>query len=506
MSAAWLRQRRAGVILHPTSLPGPHGAGDLGPDAFYFVDWLQAAGQTLWQTLPLGPVGPGYSPYMGSSAFAGNPMLVALEPLVARGWLAASALQVNFAPLRVDFDRVLPWRLQQLRAAFAGFSQPAHVADQTECQAWVATQRDWLDDYSLFMALDQAHAPRLWPEWPAALAQREAAALAQARRQHAQEIAFWCFVQWQFDVQWQALKAYANARQVQLVGDLPIFIAHHSADCWARPELYLLDPRGAPAVVAGVPPDYFSATGQRWGNPLYDWDAMRADGYRWWVARLRRQLKLADLVRIDHFRGFADYWEIPASEPTAIHGRWRQGPGAELFDALSQALGDLPIIAEDLGIITPEVVALRERVGFPGMRVLQFAFSGDAMHPFLPHNFVPDTVVYTGTHDNDTVTGWWASCSMRERAFAGHYLNTEGPDAHWAMLRTASLSVANLSLCQFQDVLGLDSSHRMNTPGTMGCWSWRFVWDWVGPQHADQLLRITAASGRCDLDRLRLPA
>ena len=311
------------------------------------------------------------------------------------------------------------------------------------------------------------------------------------------EIAFWQFVQWQFDQQWQSLKAYANAKQVLLVGDLPIFIAHHSADCWARPDLYLLDDQGEPRVVAGVPPDYFSVTGQRWGNPLYDWDAMHADGYRWWVARLRRQLGLADLVRIDHFRGFADYWEIPASEPTAVNGRWQQGPGAALFEALSSALGNLPIIAEDLGIITQEVVALREQLGFPGMRVLQFAFSGDAAHPFLPHNFVSDTVVYTGTHDNDTTVGWWTACSNRERAFAGKYLDTDGYDAHWAMLRAASLSVAKLSLCQFQDVLGLDATHRMNTPGVAeGCWEWRFDWQQVGHLPAERLRDMTQAHGR----------
>ena len=403
MANPLLLQRRAGVVLHPTSLPGPHGSGDFGPNAFHFVDWLQSAGQTLWQTLPLGPVGPGDSPYMGSSAFAGNPLLVALEPLLQRGWLVPDSLQAQWNDERVDYAVLTPWRLQKLREAFAGFQQHATAQDRAELATWVASQQGWLDDYSLFMALNQAHAPRLWPEWPAALAQRDAVALAQARTQHAQEIAFWCFVQWQFDVQWQALKAYAHARQVLLVGDLPIFIAHHSADCWARPELYLLDPRGEPAVVAGVPPDYFSATGQRWGNPLYDWDAMRADGYRWWVARLRRQLKLADLVRIDHFRGFADYWEIPASEPTAIHGRWQQGPGAELFDALSQALGDLPIIAEDLGTAPHGFTHAIAQRQMPGMRVLWFeraadgGFIGAADYPAL-------SVAMTGNHaENPTL-------------------------------------------------------------------------------------------------------
>lgn len=507
MADSWMAQRAAGVVLHPTSLPGPHGAGDFGPNAYYFVDWLHTAGQTLWQTLPLGPVGPGYSPYMGSSAFAGNPLLVALEPLTQRGWLDAASLQTSWDDERIDYTALVPWRMQQLRTAFAGFQRLASEQERSELAAWAQTQHAWLDDYTLFMALDQAYSPALWPQWPQGLAQRIPADMAAARQQHAPEIAFWSFVQWQFELQWQAIKTYAHSQGVRLVGDLPIFVAHHSADCWARPDLYELDAQGQPRVIAGVPPDFFSETGQRWGNPLYNWTAMEQDGYRWWIERVRRQLHLADVVRIDHFRGFVDYWEIPADEPTAVKGRWQPGPGAALFTALAQALGDLPIIAEDLGIITPAVTALREHIGFPGMRVLQFAFSGDASNAFLPHNFEPNTVVYTGTHDNDTVPGWWTSCTAHERAFAAQYLGVQegqGMDVHWAMLRAASFSVARLALCQFQDVLGLDGQHRMNTPGTMGCWSWRFKWDWVGPQVAPQLARITAASGRVGFDRLAL--
>lgn len=502
MNAVLLSQRSAGVVLHPTSLPGPHGSGDLGPNAYYFVDWLHSAGQTLWQTLPLGPVGPGYSPYMGSSAFAGNPMLVALEPLLARGWLVEGSTQADFDASSVDFPSVLPWRMTRLRQAFAGFSECATEQERQAMADWAAAQRHWLDDYALFMALDQAHAPAVWPLWPQPLAQRAPQALAMARQTYAPEIAFWIFVQWQFDVQWQSLKAYANSKGVRLVGDLPIFVAHHSADCWARPDLYCLDEQGQPKVVAGVPPDFFSATGQRWGNPLYNWEAMRVDGYAWWVARLRRQLDLADIIRIDHFRGFVDYWEIPADEPTAVKGRWQTGPGMALFQALTKALGAMPIIAEDLGIITPAVEALREETGFPGMRVLEFAFSGDAGHPFLPHNFVPNTVVYTGTHDNDTVLGWWDTCNAHERALALAYLGGEGGAMHWALIRAAWLSVARLALCQFQDVLGLDGQHRMNRPGTMGCWRWRFSWDWVDPQAAERLRKLTAVSGRVGFERL----
>lgn len=507
MVDAWMTQRAAGVVLHPTSLPGPHGAGDFGPNAYYFVDWLHTAGQTLWQTLPLGPVGPGYSPYMGSSAFAGNPLLVAFEPLVQRGWLPVDSLHALWNDERIDYAALVPWRLQKLREAFAGFEQLATVQERTELTVWADAQCDWLDDYCLFMALDQAHSPLLWPQWSPGLVCREPQAMAGARLHYAQEIAFWRFVQWQFELQWQAIKTYARSKNVRIVGDLPIFVAHHSADCWARPDLYQLDDAGQPTVVAGVPPDFFSETGQRWGNPLYNWAAMAKDGYRWWVARVRRQLHLADVVRIDHFRGFVDYWEIPANAPTAMQGCWKPGPGEALFAALSAALGNLPIIAEDLGLITPEVSTLRKRTGFPGMRVLQFAFSGDAGNAFLPHNFEPNTVVYTGTHDNDTVPGWWNSCNAHERAFAAQYLDVqegEGPEVHWAMLRAGSMSVARLALCQFQDVLGLDGMHRMNTPGTMGCWSWRFKWQWVGPQAAERLARLTAASGRVDFERLPL--
>ena len=495
MADSWKR-RAAGVLLHPTSLPGPHGSGDLGPEAYHFVEWLQGAGQTLWQTLPLGPVGPGNSPYMGSSAFAGNPMLVAFEPLVQRGWLSPERLDRVWDDTRIDYDALIPWRLQKLREAFAGFETLASPQERDELAAWRQAQQDWLDDYALFMALDQAYSPAIWPEWPTALAKREPAALSGARHAYGQEIAFWCFVQWQFERQWQAIKSYANGRGIRLVGDLPIFVAHHGSDCWARPDLYALDASGNPSVVAGVPPDFFSATGQRWGNPLYNWDAMARDGYRWWIERVRRQLHLADVIRIDHFRGFVDYWEIPADEPTAVRGCWRLGPGDVLFDALRQALGDLPIIAEDLGLITQEVHALRQRTGFPGMRIMQFAFSGDASHPFLPENFEPNTVVYTGTHDNDTVLGWWDSCSPHERGFAAHYLASDGQQVHWALVRSAWMSVASMALCQLQDVLGLDGSHRMNTPGYMGCWTWRFKWDWVKPKVASQLAEITAASGR----------
>jgi 4-alpha-glucanotransferase len=507
-----LDRRRCGIVLHPTSLPGPHGSGDFGPSAYHFVDWLLAAGQNVWQLLPLNPIGPGNSPYASVSAFAGSPLLVALEPIIDKGWLApvSSAETAHFDPLRVDFDRVAAWRLGKLRVAADAFFASGSTADRRDFESYCAAQASWLEDYALFMALDETtrstsgFAP--WSRWDPRLARRDPAALAVARRRHARALDFWRFVQWCFDTQWQAIRRYANERGVLLIGDLPIFVAHHSADCWARPDLYLLDDLFEPAVVAGVPPDYFSATGQRWGNPLYDWAAMKDDGYAWWIARVRRQLDLADWLRVDHFRGFAGYWEIPAASTTAIEGRWVPGPGGDLFETMGRALGRLPLIAEDLGVITPDVETLRDRFGLPGMRILQFAFGADAQNGYLPHNYVVNTCAYTGTHDNDTFAGWWRTASARERRFAAAYLGCGEDDAHWAAIRAVSQSVAALAMCQLQDVLGLDSSHRMNTPGQEQCWTWRFSWSMVGPEAALRLGRISAACGRAPIARLERTA
>ncbi len=499
--------RRAGVLLPITALPGPHGCGDFGPDAYHFVDWLVAAGQRLWQLLPMTPIGPGDSPYQSVSAFAGSPLMVALEPLIARGWLAAPALpEGGFAAARVDYARVAPWRLAHLRSAAAGFFAQADAADRAAFTAWCAVEAHWLDDYTLFMAIEGAHAGAPWWRWPAALRRREAAALAAVRRGHAAEIAFWQFVQWCFDTQWADLRRHANQRGVAIIGDLPIFVAHHSADCWARPDLYELDADDQPSVVAGVPPDAFSDAGQRWGNPLYRWERMAADGFAWWTARVRRAMTQTDLFRIDHFRGFAAYWEVPASRPNAIEGRWVPGPGRALFNALGAALGPLPIVAEDLGVITPDVTALREACGFPGMRVLQFAFGGDASNAYLPHRHERATVVYTGTHDNDTSIGWWHHATAHERAFAGRYLGAAAHDIHTAMIRAACNSVADSAIFPLQDVLGLDAAHRLNTPGTpLGNWAWRFDWPMVGDAPARWLGALAAASGRAPFELLRAP-
>lgn len=504
-----LPARASGVLLHPTSLPGPHGIGDLGPEAYHFVDWLHGAGQRLWQWLPTTPIGPGDSPYQSVSAFAGSPLMVALEPLVEQGWLAAPTPPADgFDEQRVNFARVVPWRLARLREAHAGFLAKASSAQRQAMRGWQAAQAGWLDDYALFMAIETVHGGRPWWEWAPPLKRREKAALAEARTLYADEIGFWCFVQWCFDTQCAALRVYAHQRGVALMGDLPIFVAHHSADCWARPELYELDADGRTAVVAGVPPDDLGPLGQRWGNPLYRWDRMADDGYAWWIARIRRAMTQADLFRIDHFRGFAGYFEIPASSPDARTGRWRRGPGRALFDAIQAALGELPIVAEDLGFITPDVHALRDGLKLPGMKILQFGFGGDGAHEFLPHNYPPNVVVYTGTHDNDTARGWWDHAPEPERRFAGTYLACGADDVHWAMIRAAMNSVAALAVFPLQDVLGLPSASRMNTPGTLGGgnWTWRFQWREVGAEPGRVLGLLAAASGRGPFDPLGQPS
>ena len=503
-----LEQRAAGVLLHVTSLPGPHGIGDFGPEAYRFVDWLQTAGQRIWQWLPTTPIGPGNSPYMSVSAFAGSPLMVALEPLIAAGWLPAPALPADgFDPLRVDFGKVIGWRQAQLRAAHAGFAAKRDATEHAAFADYRRAQAGWLDDYALFMALETAHGGQPWWQWPAPLRDRDAAALAAARAAHADEIGFWSFAQWCFDTQARALKAYANARGIAIMGDLPIFIAHHSADCWSRPDLYSLDDQCQPTIVAGCPPDAMAPTGQRWGNPLYRWDRMAAEDFAWWTARLRRALDQADVFRIDHFRGFAGYYEIPASCPTAEEGTWVPGPGKALFDAIERVLGPLPIVAEDLGFITRDVHELRDALRFPGMKILQFGFGGDASDEYLPHHWGRPFVAYTGTHDNHTARGWWDSASAHERAYAGSYLPAGDADIHWAMIRACCNSVANLAVFPLQDVLGLGAAHRMNTPGTMGDhnWSWRFGWDMIDGEATRVLALITAASGRSAFALARLP-
>jgi 4-alpha-glucanotransferase len=491
--------RASGVLLHPTSLPGPHGSGDFGPDAYHFVDWLASGGQKLWQILPLAGIGPGNSPYMSNSAFAGNLLLVDLAELQRQGWLDEADLQPvpGMDAGAIDYAVVHPFRMQRLHQAALRFAAEGTAEQRAEFAAFEAQHASWLPDFALFMSLCEREHWRDWCEWPAGLARRAPAALAQAREQLAEHIHFWRFGQWCFYRQWAQLKAYANGKGVQIIGDTPIFIAYLSAEVWAHQHLFELDKQGRPTVVAGVPPDFFSATGQRWGNPLYRWAAHAKDGYAWWVERVRRSFELVDIVRIDHFRGFAGYWEIPASEPTAEKGRWVPGPGEALFKAITKALGPMPIIAEDLGVITPDVDALRKKFAFPGMRILQFAFNGDASDRFLPHNHEPDTVVYTGTHDNDTAAGWWATANDHERHFARAYLATDGHDMPWTLIRAAMASVADTAVHPMQDVLALPTECRMNFPGQeSGWWRWRFQWSQVQPWHAGRLAELVRLYGR----------
>lgn len=502
--------RHSGILLHPTSLPGPHGAGDLGPSARHFVDWLATGRQSLWQVLPLGGIGPGNSPYMSPSAFAGNELLIDLEQLQQRGWLDADDLRPDpaFSAERVDYARLAAYRLPRLKRAASRFLAHGGAEEQARFAGFCRQMSGWLDDYALFMALDEQHrgSGSGWQDWAPALARREPGALRAAAERLAAECAAWRFCQWCFHEQWTQLKAYANARGVRIIGDMPIFVSAHGADVWARPELFQLDEGFRPAAVAGVPPDYFSETGQHWGNPLYRWPAHAAEGYRWWAARVRHTLAQCDLVRIDHFRGFESYWAIPAGAASAAEGAWQPGPGIAFFSALYRALdaaaGEaLPIIAEDLGIITPAVHALRQAAGLPGMRILQFAFDGDAPdaadNPYLPHNFDADTVVYTGTHDNDTIRGWWQDLPEETRDQVRRYLAVSGQSIHWDLIRAASASVARLAIVPMQDVLGLDGSARMNRPGgAEGSWTWRFHWGQVEAWHAGALAELARLHGR----------
>ncbi|HBY97591.1 MAG: 4-alpha-glucanotransferase [Ardenticatenaceae bacterium] len=491
--------RATGILLHPTSFPGGFGIGDLGDAAFRFVDFLATSGLKLWQIMPLGPTGYGDSPYASFSAFAGNPLLISPERLAVEGWLVPAdlAMASAFPEQRVDFGPVIEWKRPLLRRAYERFDACATEADLAELQSFVAANREWLDDYVLFMALKEAHGGGVWSTWEPEIAHHEAAAVQQWTQALQDQVRAHTFLQWQFARQWSRLKAYANEREIQIIGDIPIFVAYDSADVWAHPHLFHLDERGSPTVVAGVPPDYFSETGQLWGNPLYRWDRMRANGYHWWVERFRHTLTQVDIVRIDHFRGFEAYWEVAATERTAVNGRWVKGPGADLFAAVEAGLGALPIVAEDLGYITPEVEALRDALGFPGMRILQFAFSADATDPYLPHNYPHNTVVFTGSHDNDTTLGWYEKATEHERDYVRRYLNTDGSEIAWLMVRLAFSSVANQAIVPLQDILSLGSEARMNMPGqASGNWGWRYREEVLTPELSRRVHELVRIFGR----------
>jgi 4-alpha-glucanotransferase len=502
--------RSAGILLHPTSLPGPHGIGELGPEASAFVDFLAEAGQSLWQVLPLGPTGYGDSPYQCFSAFAGNPLLISLETLRSDGLLEDEDLSraTELPPNEVDYGAVIEFKRPLLARACSAFEGHASAGAREALEHFRAAHQDWLPDFTLFSALKGAHGGASWHQWDPSLVRRDPSALESARRELAGEIRCVEIEQWLFFSQWAKLRAEAHRRGIRILGDIPIFVSHDSADVWSRPELFHLDDRGRPSLQAGVPPDYFSATGQLWGNPLYRWDELKRTGYGWWIDRFKAVLATVDLVRLDHFRGFEAYWEVPAGDPTAENGRWVKAPGAELFGALEEALGSLPITAENLGLITPEVEALRRRFGFPGMAVLQFAFgSDDPDTPFLPHNFPREVVAYTATHDNDTVVGWWTGGvgettrskaeveSEHARALA--YVGGDGSRVHWDFLRSLYVSVADTVIAPLQDVLGLGSEARMNLPGRPdGNWRWRCSREDLGPGLRRRLRELAAVSGR----------
>ena len=502
--------RASGILLHPTSLPGRYGIGDLGPEAYAFMDFLAAAGQTLWQVLPLGPTGYGDSPYQCFSAFAGNTLLISPDMLLEQGLLNRPDLAdvPQFPVERIDYGPIIECKHKLLWRAFEHFKQTTDTGLRGEFAAFCQQTAAWLDDYALFRAMKDVRGGEAWHKWERPMVERDPGALQAARTHLSEKIEARKFWQFLFFKQWAALKAYANERRVQVVGDIPIFVAHDSADVWVNKHLFKLNADGSPRVVAGVPPDYFSQTGQLWGNPLYDWERLRAEGFRWWIERISAMLHEFDILRIDHFRGFAASWEIPGGDKTAERGRWVEAPGRELFTAIKDALGALPIIAEDLGVITPDVEALRDDFGFPGMRILQFAFSGDSKNIDLPHNYHPNLVAYTGTHDNDTTAGWFNSAAgagstrtaeeiERERAFCLKYLNTNGREIHWAFIRAVLASVAATAIVPLQDVLGCGHKARMNLPNsTAGNWAWRFQKKALTTKARTRLKELSALYGR----------
>jgi 4-alpha-glucanotransferase len=497
-------QRVSGILLHIPSLPSRYGIGDLGPAAFRFADFLTRTNQRLWQVLPLGPVGFGDSPYSATSTFAGNPLFISPDPLVEYGLLTEDDL----APLldlpddHVDYERVATRKKAVLQKAFERYDETGAGISAADLRQFRNNQAAWIDDYALYAALKEVHDGAPWQEWAAPLVRREPDALEQAREENATRIRMHVFWQYLFHRQWRALQSYCHTRDIQLFGDLPIYVAPDSADAWANQDLFRLNEDGTPSVVAGVPPDYFSPEGQLWGNPLYRWDVMAENGFQWWTERMRHTLDRVDLVRLDHFRGFEAYWEVPADAETAVNGRWREGPGAAFFEALEAELGDLPVVAEDLGVITDEVEALRDRFDFPGMAVLQFAFENDPSNDFLPHNYRPNLVAYPGTHDNNTTVGWWNEdlTQTEARAYAREYLNLDDADAdiHEQALRYLMASVADRVVTPLQDVLGLGSEARLNNPGrpNRANWTWRVTPDQMTDAVEDRLSTLTRVYGR----------
>lgn len=493
--------RSSGILLHPTSFPGRFGVGELGSEAQRFVDFMAESGQQFWQVLPLGPTGYGNSPYSSYSATAGNPLLISLEVLQDQGWLDESDLwnTPDFPADWVDFDRVTAFKTPLFQKACDRFKHQATAEQQQKFAEFAQSRSYWLDNYALFMALKGEHEGTSWHTWAPELAQRKSEAIAEARTRLDAEIFYHKYLQFEFFQQWAEVKRCANDRNIEIIGDIPIYVAHDSADVWANPENFCLDEKtGEAAVMAGVPPDYFSETGQLWGNPVYNWEHLQATGFAWWIRRFDAMLDYVDLIRIDHFRGFEAYWAVAQGEETAINGEWVKAPGEKFFETLNQKLGKLPILAEDLGVITPEVDALRDRFNFPGMKILQFAFGDDSGNPFLPFNFVRNSVVYTGTHDNDTTVGWYESATDWEKEQLYDYLGCISSDGiHWDLIRLALHSIANQALIPLQDLLGLGTNARMNFPSKAeGNWGWRYRAEALNSEVSGKLKKLTRLSGR----------
>ncbi|MCS6807941.1 MAG: 4-alpha-glucanotransferase [Bacteroidota bacterium] len=499
-----LFSRSSGILAHITSLPCRFGIGDMGPSAYQFVDFLHAARQRLWQVLPLTPTGYGNSPYYSYSAMAGNFLLISPDMLKQQGYLSDDDIASipSFPDQRVDFARVIPYKMSLLEKAFTHFTQRASSTDKAEFERFCAENSSWLPDFALFVALKNGkYHGEPWNTWSKADRMREPNAMNAARKQYAHLIELHTFLQYEFRKQWKALRSYANSKGIALVGDIPIFVAYDSADVWSRKKEFRLDANGLPTHVAGVPPDYFSATGQLWGNPHYNWEHMEHDNFSWWSNRFHQCFELYDIVRIDHFRGFQAFWEVPYGMPNAMKGKWVLAPGRKLFQTMKERFGDLPVIAEDLGLITPEVTALRKEFGMPGMKILQFGYeSGDPTDPFLPHNYEPDCVTYTGTHDNDTTLGWFRSCTHERKRNVLEYLRASNEhEVVWEMIRAAYFSTAMYAIIPLQDILCLDTEHRMNFPGKAdGNWEYRLLPHQLEETHASTLAKLARLSNRLE--------
>ena len=482
--------RSSGILLHPTALPGKYGIGTLGSEAFDFIDFLVQSMQNLWQVCPLGPTGYGDSPYQCFSAFAGNPLLINLEKLARQGLLTENDLNEHniFEPGDIDFEKVICFKYPLLRKAFKTYKQYSPKKQQNRFSNFCKHNSDWLEDYALFMSVKEQFGGKPWIEWDNDIKLRKEAAISYYQHELAEEMQFHKFIQFLFFDQWLEVRSYANRNYINIIGDIPIFVAFDSADAWSNSEIFQFDENKNPEYVAGVPPDYFSSTGQLWGNPVYNWEYLRNTGFSWWIKNIRSKLKLYDIIRIDHFRGFAAYWAVPFNDETAERGTWMPALGKELFETIEHELGVLPIIAEDLGHITPDVYQLRDQFGFPGMKVLQFAFDSDEINQHAPHNFARNTVVYTGTHDNDTTMGWFEKAKKSDKELALSYFNSDGKEVHWDYIRNAWSSVAVMAIAPMQDFLGLGSEARFNTPGVLGGnWKWRLKEGMLKDDLADRI-------------------